>query len=128
MVIALKTRRWNDPVEPDDGQRLLVCRYRPRGVARADETWQAWMKELGPSQQLHADYYGKHGAPIGWDEYRRRYLAEMLAQDYRIGALADELAQGERITLLCSSACVDVERCHLSLLRGRIEARIARRR
>ena len=27
----IKTKRWNDPVEADDGYRLLVCRYRPRG-------------------------------------------------------------------------------------------------
>src|SRR4051812_30243654 len=39
---TIKTKRWDDPKVPDDGHRLLVCRYRPRGVAKADETWDAW--------------------------------------------------------------------------------------
>jgi len=30
-----------------------------------------------PTRQLHADFYGKHGPPIDWKEYRRRYLKEM---------------------------------------------------
>jgi uncharacterized protein YeaO (DUF488 family) len=118
----IKTRRWNDPVEPDDGVRLLVTRYRPRGVRKQDERWDAWLKELAPSVALHADAYGKHGAPIGWDEYRARYLKEMESQRYRILGLAQQVAAGERLTLLCSSACVDGARCHRTLLAELISA------
>jgi uncharacterized protein YeaO (DUF488 family) len=125
--MPIHTRRWNDPPGRDEGQRLLVCRYRPRGVRRDDETWDAWVKELAPSATLHADYFGKHGPPIGWEEYRRRYLEEMEGQDYRIGALADEVAAGQTITLLCSSHCTDAERCHRKLLQGLIERRMASR-
>ncbi|HZS38139.1 MAG TPA: DUF488 family protein [Polyangia bacterium] len=118
----IKTRRWNDPVEPDDGTRILVTRYRPRGVRREDERWDAWIKELAPSVALHAAVYGKHGAPIDWDEYRRRYLREMESERYRILGLAQQVAAGERITLLCSSACVDPARCHRTLLAELISA------
>jgi len=118
----IKTRRWNDPVEPDDGFRVLVCRYRPRGVPKATQPWDAWFKELGPSVALHAAYWGKHGqAPIGWDEYRRRYLEEIAGERKRIELLAKLVADGETLTLLCSSACVDPARCHRTLLRGEIE-------
>jgi uncharacterized protein YeaO (DUF488 family) len=116
-VHPIKTKRWNDPVEPDDGTRLLVCRYRPRGVSKAKETWDAWMPELGPSRELHADYYGKHGAPIDWDEYRERYLTEMQRQEGAIAALAARAKGGETLTLLCSSACTDPDRCHRTLLK-----------
>jgi uncharacterized protein YeaO (DUF488 family) len=112
----LTTRRWNDPAGPDEGARILVTRYRPRGVRKADEPWDTWMPELGPSAALHGAVYGKSGEPIEWDEYRRRYLAEMESQRYRILGLAQQVAAGERITLLCSSACVDAERCHRTLL------------
>jgi uncharacterized protein YeaO (DUF488 family) len=122
--MPLKTKRWNDPREPDDGFRLLICRYRPRALPKKDETWDAWMKELGPSRELHADFYGKHGPPIGLEEYVKRYLKEMEAQVERIQALADRIAGGETITLLCSSACVDPKHCHRTLLRGLIEERI----
>ena len=123
--MPLKTKRWNDPREADDGYRLLICRYRPRGVAKKDETWDGWCSALGPSRQLHADYYGKHAPPIGWDEYRRRYLEEMQVQTEMIDELALMLKEGKSITLLCSSACTDVERCHRTLLQQLIEARMA---
>jgi uncharacterized protein YeaO (DUF488 family) len=119
-AVPIKTRRWNDPAEPDDGLRVLVCRYRPRGVRKEAEPWDAWMEDLGPSRALHGAYWGKRGAPIGWDEYRRRYLAEMMQPSGRgaamLGALAVRLAAGETITLLCSSACADPARCHRTLL------------
>jgi uncharacterized protein YeaO (DUF488 family) len=120
--MKIKTKRWDDPAEADDGYRLLVTRYRPRGVAKADETWDAWDKELGPSVELHAAAYGKGGRlTLTWDIYRQRYLKEMLAQKEKIKALADRVRAGETITLLCSSQCVREDRCHRSLLKALIE-------
>jgi uncharacterized protein YeaO (DUF488 family) len=124
--VPIRTRRWNDPAQPGDGLRLLICRYRPRGLPKRDETWAEWRKQLGPSRELHADFYGKNGPPIGWDEYRERYLVEMTQQKDSIGELAARSAAGETITLLCSSACTDPERCHRALLQGLLEAHISR--
>jgi uncharacterized protein YeaO (DUF488 family) len=118
--MPLLTRRWNDPREPGDGFRLLVCRYRPRALPKARETWDAWWPQLGPSRELHADYYGKHGAPIGREEYEARYLEETKCQTERIAELARRVRSGETITLLCSSACSDAAKCHRTLLSGLI--------
>jgi uncharacterized protein YeaO (DUF488 family) len=126
--MPIKTKRWNDPAEADDGFRLLICRYRPRGVRKEDETWDAWCKHVGPSKELHADYYGKHGAPIDWDTYRRRYLEEMTVQCEYIDELASLVEQGKTITLLCSSACADASHCHRTLLQGLIEKRMKQRK
>jgi uncharacterized protein YeaO (DUF488 family) len=119
----VRTRRWNDPRRPDDGLRVLVCRYRPRGVSRQEETWDEWWKELAPSPALHAAAYGKGQPPIGPAEYRRRYLDEMgeARARYCLRALSDRVAAGETVTLLCSSACVDEQSCHRSLLRELVE-------
>jgi uncharacterized protein YeaO (DUF488 family) len=114
--MEIRTKRWNDPREPDDGLRVLVCRYRPRGVRKEDETWDVWRPDLGPSRELHAAYYGKRGAPIGWAEYVPRYLKEQEGSREVIAELAARARAGETITLLCSSACVDEARCHRSLL------------
>jgi uncharacterized protein YeaO (DUF488 family) len=119
--MPLRTKRWNDPIEPEDNYRLLICRYRPRGVRREDETWNAWCSHLAPSKKLHADFYGKNGAPISWNEYRERYLQEMLAQQEFIDELALMVVEGKTITLLCSSACTDVSHCHRTLLCELIE-------
>jgi uncharacterized protein YeaO (DUF488 family) len=123
--MPLNTKRWNDPSDPEDGFRLLVCRYRPRGVRKADETWDCWRSELGPSKALHADFYGKNGPPIDWAEYRQRYLEEMQARQELIDELAQLVDEGKTITLLCSSACTDANHCHRTLLRGLVEQRIA---
>jgi uncharacterized protein YeaO (DUF488 family) len=119
--MPIKTKRWNDPVDPDDGHRLLICRYRPRGVSKADETWDAWAPHLGPSKELHAAVYRTTSSPLAWPEYRQRYLAEMRDQKPLIDALAASVKQGETITLLCSSACTRESRCHRSLLADLIQ-------
>jgi len=121
-VGMIKTRRWDDPREADDGFRLLVCRYRPRGLAKVDETWDAWDPELGPSRDLHAAAYGKGVLQIPWPTYRVRYLTEMKRQRARIDRLAERVRAGETITLLCSSSCDRESRCHRSLLKELIEA------
>src|SRR6266550_4245856 len=123
---TIKTRRWNDPPEPDDGFRLLVCRYRPRGLRKEDETWDAWDPHLGPSTDLHAAAYGKGVQIIPWATYRSRYLVEMRAQKAKIRDLATRVRNGEAITLLCSSACERAARCHRSLLKELVEAEMAR--
>ncbi len=122
--MPINTKRWNDPVRKGDGYRLLICRYRPRGVRKEDETWDAWCSELAPSKELHADFYGKHGPPIGWERYRERYLKEMEGQHELIDELAQLVAEGKTITLLCSSACEQASHCHRTLLQGLIEARL----
>jgi uncharacterized protein YeaO (DUF488 family) len=122
VTMPIRTKRWNDPVEAEDGYRLLVCRYRPRGVAREGEPWDAWCKALSPSVELHAAAYGKTGAaPIDWEEYEHRFLAEMKRQRYWIDSFASRIRAGETLTLLCSSACVDPKRCHRTVVKRLIE-------
>ncbi|MEO6420350.1 MAG: DUF488 family protein [Polyangiaceae bacterium] len=119
--MPITTKRWNDPRDADDGYRLLICRYRPRGVPREKESWDAWCKELGPSEPLHADAYGKHGEAIAFSEYERRFLAEMTRARFWIEGFAERVRRGEKLTLLCSSACVDPERCHRTIVKRLIE-------
>lgn len=119
--MPIKTKRWNDPVEGDDGLRVLVCRYRPRGVSKEQETWDVWHPELGPSKQLHGAVYTENSSKIPWPQYRRRYLDEQRKNKALIDSLAAEVRSGKTVTLLCSSACVRESRCHRSLLKELIE-------
>jgi len=119
--MPVRTKRWNDPAEPEDGFRLLICRYRPRGVRKQAEPWHASCTALAPSVELHAAVYGKTGPAIGWDEYARRFRQEMSGAGYFIQSFAQRVRQGETLTLLCSSACTDPARCHRSLVRELIE-------
>ena len=81
--MPLKTKRWDDPVEPDDGLRVLVCRYRPRGVRKEDETWDVWTPNLGtcsPKQPVSVQtFHGTDDAtnPFpGSDDARWGYSVE----------------------------------------------------
>lgn len=123
--MPIGTRRWNDPEEEGEGLRILVTRYRPRGVSKANETWDVWTPNLGPSKELHAAVYAKVGMGLSWEAYRSRYLREMHSQREKIAELAKRVTSGETITLLCSSQCVRESRCHRSLLKELIEAEIA---
>ena len=120
--MPIKTKRWNDPPEPDDGFRLLVCRLRPRGVAKASAPWDDWWPDLGPSRALLDDFHGKGPSGVGlpWPDYVGRYVAEMGQPGalWRIRDLARRAASGEALTLLCSSACHDPARCHRTILAG----------
>jgi uncharacterized protein YeaO (DUF488 family) len=122
--MPIKTKRWDDPREPDDGFRLLICRYRPRALPKNKETWDLWWSQLGPSKELHAAFYRKQGPPIELEEYTRRYLDEMKEQTESIDVLAEKVAAGATLTLLCSSACTDPTHCHRTLLKGLIEERM----
>jgi uncharacterized protein YeaO (DUF488 family) len=121
--MPVRTKRWNDPKDPEDGLRILVTRYRPRGLPKSDETWDVWMPDLGPSKELLAAFQGKGRTKLPWSSYRTTYLTEMRSQRVAIDELARRAASGEAITLLCSSSCLDERRCHRSLLRDLIEAR-----
>jgi uncharacterized protein YeaO (DUF488 family) len=123
--MPIKTKRWNDPAEHDDGHRLLVTLYRPRGVRKEDETWDHWLPALGPDKALHAAVYTDRSSPIPWPQYRKRYLELQRANHEIIEGLAKRVAAGETITLLCSSACVRESRCHRSILKELIEAAMA---
>jgi uncharacterized protein YeaO (DUF488 family) len=119
--MPVRTKRWNDPVNDDDGYRLLICRYRPRGVSKEREPWDAWCPALAPSAALHAAAYGKSGPPIEWQEYERRFAIEMTRRQYWLEGFAERVRRGEALTLLCSSACTDASRCHRVLVKALIE-------
>jgi uncharacterized protein YeaO (DUF488 family) len=120
--MPVRTKRWNDPAAPDDGLRVLICRYRPRGVPSAGEPWDAWTTALAPSKALHAAAYGKDGTPrLDFDEYERRFRREMESQQFWITGFARRVADGETVTLLCSSACTDEARCHRTLVKRMLE-------
>ena len=126
----VKTRRWNDTPGTEEGFRLLVTRYRPRALPKAEETWDAWWKELGPSPALFDAVYGKGQPAIAWEEYARRYREEMEGSTPRakIVWLAQSLVRGEALTLLCSSLCIDEKRCHRTVLRELLLEEVAQLR
>ncbi|MCK9532470.1 MAG: DUF488 domain-containing protein [Gammaproteobacteria bacterium] len=92
----IQVKRVYDGVSAADGRRVLVDRIWPRGVRKEALQLDDWRKDLAPSPGLRAWF--AHD-PARWEEFRRRYFAEL---DARADNLADlrALVRRGRITLL----------------------------
>jgi len=92
----LKTKRVYEKPEAGDGLRVLVDRLWPRGLTKEKARADLWLKDIAPSDGLRK---WSHHDPARWDEFKRRYFAELDAK----GALVDEIrsrARTSTVTLL----------------------------
>jgi uncharacterized protein YeaO (DUF488 family) len=104
-----------DPKSKDDGFRVLVMQYWPRGVKK--EKIDAWYKDLGTSKELIKAW---KAGKVTWPQFKTRYIADL--EEKHKQALVQELAKRakkEKITLLCG--CLDPNTCHRSILKEHIE-------
>ena len=93
----IELRRIYDPAPAGAGQRVLVDRLWPRGVSHAELGEDTpWLKDIAPSDELR-HWFGHD--PAKWDEFRRRYAAELDANLGPVRELRDLIARGP-VTLL----------------------------
>lgn len=110
----------------EDGVRLLVMRWWPRGVKK--ETFDSWLSVLAPSVRLLKAYksgelFDANLNPVQNTEeqkfeiFRPLYVEEMNSIEAKlcIRGLAQEVSSGTVLTLLCG--CHDPALCHRSILR-----------
>jgi uncharacterized protein YeaO (DUF488 family) len=74
MGTDIRVRRVYDNASPGDGARVLVDRVWPRGVRKSAARLDDWAKDVAPSAGLRTWY---HHDPAKFDEFRRRYTAEL---------------------------------------------------
>jgi uncharacterized protein YeaO (DUF488 family) len=72
-VNVMLKRAYASPAK-DDGQRILVDRLWPRGVAKVKAKIDLWLKEVAPSTELR-QWFGHD--PEKWSEFKKRYRAEL---------------------------------------------------
>lgn len=95
----LRLKRAYEPPEGSDGTRILVDRLWPRGVSKAEARLDEWIKEIAPSAELRT-WFGHD--PGRWDEFRRRYRAELAQHSEALKALRRRARAGP-ITLVYSA-------------------------
>ena len=83
----------------EDGERVLVDRLWPRGVAKSAAGIDQWLKDLAPSAGLRT-WFGHD--PARWAQFRRRYRRELSARRGQIEALR-RLARRGPLTRLYSA-------------------------
>jgi len=99
------------------GQAFFVERLWPRGVRREDLA-AVWVKDVAPSPDLRRWY--AHDVSK-WEEFRRRYEAELEAHPESWEAIADEAAAGD-VTLLYAAR--DREHHSAAVLRDHLRTQL----
>jgi uncharacterized protein YeaO (DUF488 family) len=82
--MPVSSKRIYDPPSHGDGHRVLIDGIWPRGITRERAAIDEWARELAPSAQLRR-WYGHE--PERFDEFDRRYRAELAAQRERLSEL-----------------------------------------
>lgn len=120
--MTVRTKSIYEPAAPEDGVRVLVTRFYPRGVKR--DRFDLWVKALSPSRALLASY---RSGEKRWSEFDAEFRAEVSSSGDALAAL-DELATlaAERdVTLLCYERTGAP--CHRLVVRELLAARAPRR-
>jgi uncharacterized protein YeaO (DUF488 family) len=106
MGADIRIRRVYEEPSPGDGARVLVDRVWPRGLRKDAARLDEWAKDVAPSAELRTWY--RHD-PDKFDEFKRRYAAELHAPTARDGlARLRELAAGGPVTLLTATRELDL--------------------
>ena len=82
--MPVQIKRVYEPASSNDGYRVLIDRLWPRGVTREAARLSEWARELAPSAELRRWF--AHD-PARFAEFRRRYTAELAAQDGKLREL-----------------------------------------
>jgi uncharacterized protein YeaO (DUF488 family) len=83
-------------VPPGSARRFLVDRVWPRGVRKDDLHLEGWLREVAPSAELRR-WFGHD--PARWEEFRRRYTAELDARPDAWWPLLEAARAGDVVLL-----------------------------
>lgn len=92
----IKIKRVYESPSLEDGQRILIDRLWPRGLKKEQAPIDFWMCDTAPSEALRK-WFGHN--PEKWEEFRRRYFAELDRNSQLIEKLLEKAAH-HPITLL----------------------------
>ena len=99
LELRIRSKRIYEAPAGTDGRRILIDRLWPRGLSKEKARIDFWAKSVAPSHELRRWY--RHD-PAKWEEFRRRYVAELDANPEGVAELRSHLGRGTA-TLLFSS-------------------------
>jgi len=118
-MLMLSLKRVYEDQDTDDGERYLVERLWPRGMKKEDLIMDGWLKEVAPSTDLRR-WFGHD--PAKWEEFQRRYRAELDAKPDAWQPLIEASKRGP-VTLLYSAR--DTEHNNAIVLKAYLEEHMA---
>ncbi|MDE2260396.1 MAG: DUF488 domain-containing protein [Betaproteobacteria bacterium] len=94
--MKIRIKRVYEQPDRHDGRRILVDRLWPRGLTKEKACVDLWLKEIAPSTKLRK-WFGHD--PGRWEEFKKRYLAELKGNSEQIQLLKQALAK-DTVTLV----------------------------
>lgn len=116
--MRIRTRRVYEEPARSDGRRILIDRLWPRGLSKERAQVDFWARSTAVSDPLRR-WYGHD--PEKWEEFRRRYRAELDANPQGVDELLGQLGRGTN-TLLFGAK--EERRNNATVLREYLEARL----
>ncbi len=95
----LVVKRVYEPPGRQESARFLVERLWPRGMKKDSLKMDGWLKDVAPSDALRR-WFGHD--PAKWQEFRRRYWAELDARKDSWRPILEAARRGD-VTLLYSA-------------------------
>ena len=112
----IRTKSIYAPTDQEDGLRILITRFYPRGIKR--EKYDVWIRSLAPSADLLKRY---KNTEINWNDFKTTLLSELRSSIDSVEAIYTLQAKSlmQNITLLCYEK--DGCPCHRHMVRDLIE-------
>ena len=109
---TIRTKSIHAPPADDDGLRVLVTRFHPRGVKK--ERYDVWCRDLAPSRELLKLHKEDR---IRWDKFLRALYSEIRGNETRWRMITELNREGRKrnVTLLCHER--DGMPCHRHLVK-----------
>ena len=96
-AMPVQVKRAYEAAAASDGRRFLVDGVWPRGLKRDALHIEAWLKDVAPGAALRK-WFGHD--PRRWDEFRRRYRAELDQGPTGLDTLRAAVEGGGTVTLV----------------------------
>ena len=98
--MVLKLKRIYDGTSKNDGYRILVDRYYPRGLTKQKANYRLWAKDVAPSVELIKWFH--ENPNTRWKGFKSRYLKELNSKEGKeaLEDLIDEIDKHKVVTLL----------------------------
>ena len=113
----IRVKRVYEEPSRNDGLRVLVDRLWPRGLTKERAKVDLWLKDVAPSHELRRWF---HHDPAHWNEFEKRYRAELRERKEAFDLLRRKSREGS-ITLLYGAR--DPERNQAVVLRNLLQHR-----
>jgi uncharacterized protein YeaO (DUF488 family) len=116
-MAEIRLKRAYEKPSPEDGLRVLVERLWPRGLSKERAAVDLWIKDVAPSPELRRWF---HHDPALWDEFQRRYRAELRENNDAVEELRQK-CRGRTVTFVYAAR--DEEHNSARLLKDYLEHR-----